>query len=413
VTPQLQPDALLITHSHGDHYDLSTLLRFGAQVRIIVPFVERESLLAIDMVYRLRELGFERVTALAWNQETTVGDFRIVALPFYGEQPTTDEVYHPEVRNTGNVYLVEGEGRRYVFTADAGRDGAGDVRQVARAAASRYGAADVVFGGFRSWSLYPAQYLNVEFARYLLFVPPWAYGVRQAIMNDADALLDTAERWQARQVVPYANGGAPWYHACGLGPAPERIDQTDEHFDPCPEMVVRAARRRTSVDGQAIESGVPVVLLRPGESLELSGPAAEVVSHAGHVWPYPRHELAATKPAPRGGRAEAEPTTARRRALLRLLARGEAERLALEVTRAEVQAESNAARLRLSLERREDMLAWLAQHGLDIASFSELVTEYATIARLERHYASELDEQLGVELAFGAAPPAQEPPDGR
>ncbi len=38
-----KPDAVFITHSHPDHFDLGTLLRLGSQVPIFVPEVVRES----------------------------------------------------------------------------------------------------------------------------------------------------------------------------------------------------------------------------------------------------------------------------------------------------------------------------------------------------------------------------------
>jgi L-ascorbate metabolism protein UlaG (beta-lactamase superfamily) len=279
-------DAVLITHSHGDHYDPSTLLRFGPDIRLIVPYVARESLLALDLAYRLRELGFRNVTALRWGEETSVGGFRIVALPFYGEQPTTEHSHHPEVRNAGNVYLVEGRHGRYAFTADSGRDGAGDVRSVAREARQSFGPLDILFAGFRNWSLYPVQYLNPVFARYFLFVPPSEWTVRQSIMNDADAALDTAEAWNAGVVVPYANGGAAWYHRRLIGPAPEGRGNLDDPFDPYPELVADRCERRSMVGATAIGSPVRVVLARPGDGLVGKGRDTAVARKAPHAWPY-------------------------------------------------------------------------------------------------------------------------------
>lgn len=300
---ELLPDAILITHSHEDHFHPGTLLRFGPDVPIFVPRVPRESLLSTDMARRLRELGFRDVRELGWHEEASVGDYRVVALPMYGEQPTTGTVLHPEVRNVGNTYLVEGGGRRYAFTVDAGKDRRGDVRDLAAEAAARYGTVDVLFGGFRTWSLYPVQYLNPVFARYFLFVPEASLKIRQKIMNDADDLLDTAERWGARCVIPYANGGAPWYHALGLGPRPDAPQEADVHFNPCPEHVVDVADRRSSTPEGPLASPVDVLVLRPGQSLETTSHADAVIrpgesspadrswwtpsvrENVGHVWP--------------------------------------------------------------------------------------------------------------------------------
>src|SRR5262249_55465124 len=73
---QLCPNAILITHSHQDHFHLGTLLRFGPDIPIYVPYVDRESLLSIDMAYRLREIGFRSVHTLRCYDEVAVGDYR-------------------------------------------------------------------------------------------------------------------------------------------------------------------------------------------------------------------------------------------------------------------------------------------------------------------------------------------------
>ena len=147
---QLAPDAIFVTHSHPDHFDLASLLRLGAQVPIYVPAVAAESLLCLDMAARLREVGFVHVHTLGWGDSVRVGAAEVTALPFYGEQPTRAERLHPEVRNMGNVYLVEGDGRRYGVAADIGVDAAGDPQALAAQTAARRGPLDVLFGGYRS-----------------------------------------------------------------------------------------------------------------------------------------------------------------------------------------------------------------------------------------------------------------------
>lgn len=259
---ELRPDAVFITHSHPDHYDLNALLRFGADVAIYVPEVARESLLAVDMHARLRELGFRRVYTLPWHAATELGPLTVRALPFHGEQPTDGEVLHPETRNAGNAYVVDGPCGRIALLADAGRDGAGDTAQIAADEHAARGPVDVVFGGYRAWNLRPAQYLFTSVARYLLLVPRAQWGETQQIMNDADDLLDTAAAFGARTVVPYANGGAPWYARIGLGPR-EDADSSDPNFDPPPQTVVNLQARRGAPD-------LAVVPLAPGESLPAS-----------------------------------------------------------------------------------------------------------------------------------------------
>ena len=280
-------DAILITHSHPDHFDPASLLQFPPQTRVIVPHVERETLLAVQMERRLRELGFERVVVLEWGQATLVGDIEVHALPFYGEQPTDGDVLHPVVRNTGNTYFVRTPSFSAVFLADSGRDGQGDVKEVATRGRGRLGRADIVFAGYRGWLTYPAQHLFSSVARFLPLVPPWLWGVRQRIMTDADDAVDVAERWEARYVAAYADGGAPWYWRIGLGP---RLDEEVEEragFDPLPERLVLAAQSRSiAPDGTALSSPVRPLLLRPGDSIRDVAARVTRVRTSGHAWPY-------------------------------------------------------------------------------------------------------------------------------
>ncbi len=287
------PDAVLITHSHPDHFDPGSLLRIPPETLMIVPYVERETLLAVAMAERLRELGFTRVHVLEWGQSNAVGDIEIHALPFYGEQPTDHDVLHPTVRNAGNTYLVRTPTFSAVFLADSGRDGQGDVKQVASRAREKMGPVDVVFAGYRGWLTYPAQHLFSSVTRFLLFVPPALWSVRQKIMIDADDALDVAERWGARFVAGYADGGAPWYWQVGLGPrlddeAPRELSA----FDPYPEWLgVRARSRSQAPDGSPISSPVRPLLVRPGDSLRDVAGTPTTVRVAGHAWPYAERRI--------------------------------------------------------------------------------------------------------------------------
>ncbi|HEY2510399.1 MAG TPA: MBL fold metallo-hydrolase [Polyangiaceae bacterium] len=304
LASELAPDAIAITHSHPDHFDVGSLLRFGPDVPIYVPYVARESLLAIDMERRLTELGFRRVTALRAGQSAAILGARLHALPFYGEQPTEGEVLHPEVRNEGNVYVVEGDGRRVALLADAGRDRDGDVRRLAEEQREALGAADVVLGGHRAWRMVPVQYVASSVARYLLFVPRRSWGEPMQIMNDADDLLVSAARWGARYAVPYANGGAPWFWEHGLGPRLDGAEAVgDRDFDPdlAPLAIAHARRAQR---GEALPD---IVALHPGERLRFGAGRAVRVRSRDRLWPFPdttvafraaRCELEAERGAP-------------------------------------------------------------------------------------------------------------------
>jgi Beta-lactamase superfamily domain len=131
------PDAVIVTHSHHDHFHVDSLLRLDRNTPIFVPDVPRESSLAVDMVYRLNEIGFADVRTLSWHQQATIGDFTVISLPMYGEQPTSDAPLPPDVRNFGNSYVIKGGGRSFAFVADAGCDHLGDVRSLATQAFER------------------------------------------------------------------------------------------------------------------------------------------------------------------------------------------------------------------------------------------------------------------------------------
>lgn len=406
--PRWSVDAILITHSHPDHFHPGTLLRFGPDVPILVPEVARESALSVDMARRLRELGFRRVETVGWWDERTIGDARITALPFYGEQPTADDVLHPELRNAGNVWSVAAAGRRIAFCADSGRDAAGDTRAVAAEDRRRSGPLDALFCGYRSWTLYPIQYVATSVARYALFVPPELRLVRHTIMNGADEALDIAERWGARTLVPYADGGAPWCWDNGLGPALDRpagrpTDQAD-HFDKPPEVVAAAAGRRAS-HFTPVASPVRVRIARPGDAFDPFVNDDAPVRSAGHAWPYD-----GAPPVPDGRPDPFDDTVplARKKSLLRVLAADAVRAAGLEVTAEQVQAVADAVRRRGGLTRRDDMLAWLAGAGLTTDDFARMMTEWAAALLLEEHLAEEIDRRVHGQMALHALAMAAE-----
>jgi L-ascorbate metabolism protein UlaG (beta-lactamase superfamily) len=264
-------DAILLTHSHLDHFDSASLLRLPSGIRVIIPRIERETLLSVHLERRLRDLGFSNITAVDWWQSTLVGDIEVHALPLYGEQPTDSDVVHPTIRNAGNTYLLRAPSFAVAFLADSGRDGRGDVRDVVGRARAKFGPVDVLFSGYRGWFMYPVQHLFSSVARYMLFVPPWLWGVRQQLMTTASGAVDLAERWGARYLVPYADGGAPWHWRIGLGPRLDSEAAEIRGFDPY---------------GGALTSPVSVLVLRPGDSLTDIRLDAAVVSVPDHTWPY-------------------------------------------------------------------------------------------------------------------------------
>jgi L-ascorbate metabolism protein UlaG (beta-lactamase superfamily) len=277
-------DAVLVTHSHRDHFDPATLLRIPASTAVYVPAVERESLLTIDMGARLTELGFTDVRHLCWGDTVQIGSITVRAMPFYGEQPADGPRLHPEVRNEGCTYHVTTSGWSCVLLADSGSDQDGNIKDLATNYRSEFGPVDVVFSGYRGWATYPPQLLGSSVARYLLFVAPAQWNVLNRLMASIDDAIDVAERWGARYLCPYGDGGAPWYWERGLGPRLDGMVGENKSFDPFPERVVQAAAARSvAVDGRVIPSPVEVLLLRPGQSLD--GIAADL-ERVGSTWPY-------------------------------------------------------------------------------------------------------------------------------
>jgi L-ascorbate metabolism protein UlaG (beta-lactamase superfamily) len=282
-------DAILVTHSHPDHFDPASLLQFDCETLVITPEIGEggENLLSIDMTARLTELGFTNLQTLPWNSSLRVGDMIVHALPFYGEQPSDGDVLHPEVRNSGNTYVVVTPRFSVALVADSGHDLAGDAKRVASEWRRNFGPIDVLFSGYRGWATYPVQFLFSSVSRYLLFVPPHLWSARLQLMNDTADAVDLAELWGARYLVPYGDGGAPWHWGIGLGPRLDGTGVEDPAFDPFPERVVLETTSRARFPNKIVaKSAVQALVIHAGESLRGLPDSTVTVSHAGHRWPY-------------------------------------------------------------------------------------------------------------------------------
>lgn len=149
-------DAILISHSHYDHWHYPTLMMFAPETPIIVPKVPRGTIMCEDMQARLKSLGFKNVIAVDWYAEPiTVGDIEIHVLPFYGEQPLVpeyNEPIHPDLRNWGNTYLVRTEYYTSWFLIDAGNDPMGSMVEVAEYVKQKFGSVEQVVSNFQPLS---------------------------------------------------------------------------------------------------------------------------------------------------------------------------------------------------------------------------------------------------------------------
>jgi hypothetical protein len=149
-------DAILISHSHYDHWHYPTLMMFAPETPIIVPKVPRGTIMCEDMQARLNSFGFKQVIAVDWYAEPIlVGDVEINVLPFYGEQPLVPEFnqpIHPDLRNWGNTYLLRTEYYTSWFLIDAGTDPMGSMAQVADYVKQKFGTVEQVISNFQPLS---------------------------------------------------------------------------------------------------------------------------------------------------------------------------------------------------------------------------------------------------------------------
>lgn len=282
-------DAVVITHSHGDHFHLGSLLPLPRDTRIFVPAVERESLFSTDCALRLSQLGFTRVEPLRWGESRQVGDVTVRALPFHGEQPTDEAGPYPDLFNEGNAWLVRAPGFSSAFFADSGHDVRGNMDAVCRRLLREEGPVDVLFCGVRGFRLAPIFFGFSTLDAFLVNVPRGALTKPHQLMAGPEEALRYGELLGARYVVPCADGGAPWYWREGMGPryagypgqpvsGASLMDENPD-ADPYPERLAEVRR--------AVGHGPQALLLRPGEALAWKGRRKpEVVRYPGFTWPF-------------------------------------------------------------------------------------------------------------------------------
>jgi len=155
-------NAILISHSHFDHWNLSTLMMFPPETPIVVPKVPRTSILCNNMQEVLYQAGFENVIAVDWYSEPlTIGDIEIHVLPFYGEQPLVDEQpKHPDLRNWGNTYLLRTEFYTSWFLIDSGNDIMGRMAEVAAYVQDKFGRVDMLLSNLREFRAFHPFYIT-------------------------------------------------------------------------------------------------------------------------------------------------------------------------------------------------------------------------------------------------------------
>jgi L-ascorbate metabolism protein UlaG (beta-lactamase superfamily) len=222
---ELNLTAVLITHSHSDHYDLPSLMMLPRDIFMIVPKVPKASILAPRFEEELRALGFQNVVEADWYSDPVkVEDIEIRAFPFYGEQPLRHEFpRHPLLRNWGNSYTFQTPDFSAWCLIDSGADASGSMVDVAEEVKKRIGPVEVVLsnlheffigvgrsnpfyttGGGEYWLSLTADQIGrfPELCKDMITLGPKGVAEVCAIVN-AKTFLPYSHLWSAIGAVPF------------------------------------------------------------------------------------------------------------------------------------------------------------------------------------------------------------------
>jgi L-ascorbate metabolism protein UlaG (beta-lactamase superfamily) len=214
----LAADAVLVTHHHGDHWHLPSILRLLAtpDAPVIVPRVPRPSLLCSeDMAASLAAAG-QAALSPPWWSSVTVGDFVIDVLPFHGEQPLRGGGPLGDLRSWGNCYRLTCPELSVIVLADSGADAEGDTAEVLARSAAERGPVDILASSCLDFP----EGDNLGLPHYFLTVPlatlhrkRRAPHERGTITLGPSGVARAAAVTGARFFLPYAHGfrgiGAP------------------------------------------------------------------------------------------------------------------------------------------------------------------------------------------------------------
>lgn len=149
----LNLNAIVISHSHSDHYDVPSLMMMPRDTLVIVPKVTGDSILSPRFGNELRAIGFRNVVEQEWySGPIRVEDIEIWAFPFYGEQPLRYE--HPRdrlLRNWGNSYVFRTTEFSTWCLIDSGADASGSMIDVAETVRNQFGSIDVVLSNLHEF----------------------------------------------------------------------------------------------------------------------------------------------------------------------------------------------------------------------------------------------------------------------
>jgi len=209
-------DAVLISHSHGDHWHAASILHYARspKTKVIVPRVPRVNFLTTDDFTSVLGLLGVKALAPAWGSTVRVGDIDIDVLPFYGEQPTREAPGAREgLRNWGNCYRFNTPDFSAIVLTDAGADPDGDMADELRKSARKRGPADVVLSSVRSFASpffggIPHYFLAVPFGRLRSLYEEYERGELPSTTAGPEGIAQACAAARARYYLPYADGFA-------------------------------------------------------------------------------------------------------------------------------------------------------------------------------------------------------------
>jgi hypothetical protein len=253
--------AAFVTHSHADHFDVATLDYLAASgTAIHVPSVPCNSLLTEEMHDSLALCGIIS-RRCEWGSVTEVGDIRVEALPFFGEQPSalTSPAY-ADIRNWGNCYRIDTPGFSALVLCDSGIDPSGSVLRSVNDSVRRRGPIDVVLGCLRHfylpfevdglssyYAVLPMSGLRMEHDLYRQGkLPSATLGLSGTAVACAEA--------QAKVFLPYAHGLTGYGQPIAENP-----------FGPGPGLDELAACAAMAEELKRIGCGTDVRYWKPGE----------------------------------------------------------------------------------------------------------------------------------------------------
>jgi L-ascorbate metabolism protein UlaG (beta-lactamase superfamily) len=253
--------AAFVTHSHADHFDLATLDYLAANGTVIhVPSVPRKSLLAEEMHDALALCGLIS-RRCGWGSVTEVGDIRVEALPFFGEQPSA--LISPadaDIRNWGNCYRIDTPGFSVLVLCDSGTDPSGSVLTSVNDSVRQRGPIDVVLGCLRYFYLpFEVEGLSSYYAVLPLSGLRTDHDLYQqrklpsATLGISGTAAACAEA-HAKVFLPYAHGLTGYGRPIAENP-----------FGPGPGLDELAACRAMAEELKRIGCGTAVRSWKPGE----------------------------------------------------------------------------------------------------------------------------------------------------